>query len=325
MNTFDSKFMKDATGIEWTHTHLGDVVLPGFTFNPWIGCNEVKDSPACGKCYARTLAQDRHKWVEWGADTPRRKTKPGNWNKVRSWNKEAQKKGVMYKVFCASLSDWLDEHPMVVPWRNELTELIDSCQNLYFLMLTKRIENLPDMIPEYWANEGLPPNVWLGVTTENQTNFNRRWPLLNCVASMYNASVTFLSIEPQFDAVDFSPFAETGRLSWVITGGESDAWKRPVRISRVEWYQQARDLSAKYGIPYFHKQHGDWVRADQLKETPPEGINTKTLNGHTYFHVGKKLAGNHLDGVQHTACPVNSGLLQANWTSDFRVRVRIKV
>jgi protein gp37 len=66
-------------------------------------------------------------------------------------------------VFCASLADWLD-NKAPQEWRVDLAALIAATPELDWLLLTKRIENYRRLAP--WKET--PPNVWLGVTAENQ-------------------------------------------------------------------------------------------------------------------------------------------------------------
>jgi protein gp37 len=71
------------------------------------------------------------------------------------------------------------------------------------------------------------PNVWLGVSVEDQQRANERIPLLTATP----ARVRFLSIEPQLEAVDISPWTggswNRERVDWVICGGESGPGARP--------------------------------------------------------------------------------------------------
>lgn len=50
--------------------------------------------------------------------------------------------------------------------KDEAWSIIRSTPNLIYQILTKRPENMPDRMPEDWG-EGYP-NVWLGVSLENQ-------------------------------------------------------------------------------------------------------------------------------------------------------------
>lgn len=85
------------TTIPWAH----------FTFNGWIGCTEQDES--CSNCYAKTLMQDRYGRVKWGKGQARSRTSASNWKLPLKWNRDAAKSGDRYRVFSASLSDWLDD------------------------------------------------------------------------------------------------------------------------------------------------------------------------------------------------------------------------
>lgn len=64
--------------------------------------------------------------------------------------------------------------------RYRLCKLIDQTPNLDWLLLTKRPENILRMLPQEWSDEGWV-NVWLGVSAEDQENYNHRWPILDGV------------------------------------------------------------------------------------------------------------------------------------------------
>ena len=99
-------------------------LLPGFTFNPWLGCQRISD--ACRHCYAEAWAR-RAGYVQggskrlpiWGppTTTQRVRTSFANWRKPHRWNKIARDLDVRFKVFCASLADIGEDHPDVGAWR----------------------------------------------------------------------------------------------------------------------------------------------------------------------------------------------------------------
>src|SRR4051794_32041999 len=113
--------MAENSGIEWTH----------HTFNPWIGCTKV--SAACDHCYAETW-DNRFGGGHWGPKATRRRTK--NWSAPLKWDQQAQKQGVRYRVFCASLADVFDNRAPS-EWRADLWQLIHDTTNLDWLLLTK--------------------------------------------------------------------------------------------------------------------------------------------------------------------------------------------
>jgi protein gp37 len=166
-------------------------------------------SPGCDNCYAEGWSK-RSGLVEWGPHAPRRLTSPENWAKPLKWNRKAAAEGRRYKVFCASLADVFDNHASIKEsWRSDLWELIAATPHLDWLLLTKRPQNirryLPDQMetglaPQHWGDGW--PNVWLGTTVENQTEADRRIPVLLSIP----AKVRFLSCEPMLGPLDLRAY-----------------------------------------------------------------------------------------------------------------------
>lgn len=257
--------MAENSNIEWTD----------HTFNPWMGCTKV--SPACDNCYAERDTA-RFKQVEWGPHAPRKRTSPANWKKPLAWNRKAEKLGVRFKVFCASLADVFDNHRSISPaWRQDLWELIEATPNLDWLLLTKRPQNIAKYIPSWWLNEGCPDNVWLGTTAENQEEADRRIPHLLGIP----AKVHFLSCEPLLGPIDLISIHVDGirlnslvgwmeghgtvwnALKWIICGGESGPNARPMH---PDWARSLRDQCARAGVPFLFKQWGEYRPAASVSE-----------------------------------------------------------
>ena len=136
-------------------------------------------------------------------------------------------------------------------------------------------------VPEYdWPL----PNVWLGVSAEDQATADERIPILLDTP----AAVRFVSYEPALGPVDFTSIRNAGMifsnrgqvslepvnvltgktgsmeipsLDWVIAGGESGPNARP---SNPEWFRLLRDQCAAAGVPYFFKQWGEWAPYNQI-------------------------------------------------------------
>ena len=178
--------MGDNTKIEWAH----------HTFNPWFGCQKV--GPGCDHCYAEGWAK-RSGLVQWGAGAERRRSSPANWQKPLKWNAEAERLGIRYRVFCASLADVFD-NAVPADWRRDLFDLIELTPHLDWLLVTKRIGNVPRLVREVRPQDWLAgrSNVWLGITVVNQEEADRDIPKLLAVP----ARVRFLSMEPLLGAVD---------------------------------------------------------------------------------------------------------------------------
>jgi len=145
------------------------------------------------------------------------------------------------------------------------------------------------------------PNVWLGVSVENQATADERIPhLLRCPAA-----VRWVSMEPLLEAVNLRPTwlrrsgvcacaralaktgdesaepeyrkhpacSECGRpwlrwrepLSWIVVGGESGPRARPCDLA---WIRSIRDQCRAAGVPVFVKQLGAFPVADGTPAPP---------------------------------------------------------
>lgn len=311
--------MAENTKIEWAH----------HTFNPWIGCTKV--GPGCDHCYAEADFAHRRKVVQWGAGQPRKLTADSTWAQPLRWNKEAERLGVRYRVFCASLADVFDNE---VPdsWRIDLLDLIHRTPHLDWLLLTKRIGNAHHMLntaasnltggaPTWWNAEAWP-NVWIGATICNPPEAARDIHKLLAVP----AARHFLSLEPLLGPVDLGlkpermvtgmdfinnsieNYRESSGIDWVIVGGESGPNARPMH---PDWARSLRDQCQAAGVPFMFKQWGEWLPlSHQAAGADPEQRQIhvwpdgSTYTGNTLMtpdcaqmsRVGKKAAGRLLDG-----------------------------
>ncbi len=101
------------------------------------------------------------------------------------------------------------------------------------------------------------PNVWLGVSVEDQATADARIPLL----LQTPAAVRFISAEPLLGPVDLAypcfngadSFGVLEGLHWVIVGGESGAGARPFD---VEWARALVRQCKDAGVACFVKQLG---------------------------------------------------------------------
>lgn len=263
--------MAENSGIAWT-TH---------TFNPWIGCTKI--SPACDRCYAEEWAKRYAKDVTWGKPGQHaklRRTK--TWKDPLAWNRRSQAQQTLFagerpRVFCASLADIFDKDAPP-EWRADLFGLVAATPYLDWLLLTKRPQNIKDMLPSDWGDGW--PNVWLGTTVENQEEANRRVPHLLQVP----ARVRFLSCEPLLGPVSLRWLGEydaARQIHWVIIGGESGSGFRPMSM---EWVAGLRVQCRDANVPVFFKQDSSikpgckgraspelWACKQFPRATPTEG------------------------------------------------------
>lgn len=166
-----------ASKIEWTDE----------TWNPITGCTKI--SAGCAHCYAERMARrlagrcgypeaPNHFDVTYHPD---RMMQPTKWKKPR-------------RVFVCSMSDLFhDDVPKHVVWA--IWSRMSCTEQHTFQVLTKRPERALSVLNDLYAqhNWGDPsPNIWLGVTAENQRAANERIPFLLQIP----AAVRFVSCEP---------------------------------------------------------------------------------------------------------------------------------
>ena len=233
--------MSDRSAIEWTEA----------TWNPVTGCTQI--SPGCANCYAKRFAE-RFRGVpghpyERGFEVmerPERLEQPLRWKRPRT-------------IFVNSMSDLFHEE-VAGDFVASVFGVMERAGWHTFQVLTKRPERAAALAPSLpW-----PPNVWLGVSVENQ-----RWTTRVDALRAIPAAVRFLSCEPLLGPLDL----DLEGIGWVIAGGESGPRSRPMDIA---WARSVRDQCLASGVPFFFKQWG---------EHGPDGLRE-----------GKKRAGRLLDG-----------------------------
>jgi len=210
-------------------------------------------------CYAERDA-NRYGHAVWGHKAPRRFFGDKHWAEPLKWDAQAGKDGVRRRVFSASMGDIFEPRLDLDAQRNRLWKLIEATKNLDWLLLTKRPEQFEAMRPWVcWL-----PNVWLGVTAENQEQANRRIPLL----LKEPARVRFVSAEPMLERIDLRltvmvpspcskwPDSETEYrkpVHWVIVGGENGPNARPFDLA---WARDTIRQCREAGTACFCKQLG---------------------------------------------------------------------
>jgi len=311
--------MGEHSKIEWCH----------HTQNFWIGC--ARESRGCLICYAeRGDARWGHQ--SWGAKGTRRRTGRDIWRNPLRWDRNAQATGLPALVFASSYSDFFEDHPLPNLWRPEALDVITATPHLIWLLLTKRPQNVLDMVP--WSTVDWPGNVWVGTSVEDQDNAAERMPHLARIP----APVRFVSAEPLIGPLDLTEwmppvdddlrlsaaeramlapvdrYAEMGitgyeralslaprqyTVDWLITGGETGP-KSKAAPAHPQWFRDLRDQATARRVPYFHKQHGDWVDPSQFDSS---GYDTVAMNdsGQTVWIDGTRRHGNHATAADGAA------------------------
>ena len=318
--------MSDNSKIEWCTA----------TWNPVLGCTRV--SPGCDSCYAIVQARMRaanpnpkvaaafaglteqtEARVDWTGKVnllPERLGQPFGWKKPQL-------------VFVNSLADLFHKNVPTAFIALVFAVMAGTPQHTY-QVLTKQqgrmraLLNDPDFagmvrdamapLAEQRGGEriveaidafALPlPNVWIGVSVEDQKRADLRIPaLLNTPAA-----VRFLSCEPLLGPVSLTEECELtlaaeergvldkagypiDGLDWVICGGESGPHARPMH---PDWARQLRDECQAAGVPFFFKQWGAfrWVAGSRWDEATLCWVD----HGIEPQRVPKKLSGRRLEG-----------------------------
>jgi protein gp37 len=333
------------TTIEWT-----DV-----TWNPVTGCSKI--SQGCKNCYAKQLHDMRHKAYESGKKMPEQYATPFEVVKCHAYRLQIPLRWRHPRLcFVNSMADLFHED---VP--DEFIDGVFAVMGLAhystFQVLTKRADRMREYMALSETNnvagrvadiiirlrrergdEGricpLPhlgagatwwplPNVWLGVSVEDQTAADVRIPAL----LQTPAAVRFLSVEPMLGSVSLrwknsTPFGVAHprhlkplpdgewsictdeydglrELDWVICGGESG---RGARRFEMEWAEWLLAQCRAADVPFFMKQVGsnfwdtykpkdskggdpaEWPPSLRVREFP------KPYPGHTVRRLKKKEA-----------------------------------
>lgn len=346
--------MSSKTNIEWTDA----------TWNPIRGCSRV--SEGCRHCYAESVA---HRFSGAGLpyeglvqfDSDGKST--GKWNGqikfVEDHLLDPMKWKAPRRIFVNSMSDLFHEN-VTDEMLDRIFAVMALCQQHTFQILTKRPKRMLEYLNQVseerdmrrWINvsveimldagkpgepdemisdAGWPlPNVWLGVSVEDQKAADVRIPLL----LQPPAAIRFLSAEPLLGPVDLHKALYIGpeggheyaystrqMLHWVIAGGESGPGARPMH---PEWVRSLRDQCKAADVPFYFKQWGGWEAIVDRDRDDPDwrldyakygrnpvftGLNLAGGSGfhgaryHVFQRVGKKAAGALLDGREYREFP----------------------
>ena len=208
--------------IEWTDA----------TWNPVTGCSKI--SPGCKHCYAEKMANRLKAMGQANYRNgfeltlqPQMLELPLHWKTPK-------------RIFVNSMSD-LFHVDVPLSYIKQVFEVMRRAHWHQFQVLTKRAERIEELSTQLnWE-----PNIWMGVSVENQKYAYRIDHLRKT-----GAHVKFLSIEPLIGPV--------GKLNlrgidWVIVGGESGPGARPMDDN---WATGIRDQCQKANVAFFFKQWG---------------------------------------------------------------------
>jgi len=295
--------MSEQTKIEWADS----------TVNFWSGCTKV--SAGCAHCYAETLSNRKLGNIgQWGKGAPRKRHqsafKLAHQLNAKPWicddcgaaypvgqvqfdddcncQPRAYRGATKYhrrRVFSLSLGDWLDPE-VPIEWLAEMLDTIRQCEQVQWLLVTKRPEffrtrllealahvekvtgDWPDREPDtelgrwidaWQCGEQIPKHIMVLTSVEDQKAADERIPALLKIPAAQRG----LSCEPLLGPVDLtgwrtdipSAIHETWAeaLDWVIIGGESGPG---ARVCNVDWIRSLVNQCQSAGVAAFVKQLG---------------------------------------------------------------------
>jgi len=266
--------MSDNSSIEWTDA----------TWNPVVGCARV--SPGCDRCYAIREA-NRHQRTHAYGGTVHRTPDGLDWTgRVRCLSErlgQPQRWRAPRRVFVNSMSDLFHDG---VPdaFIAEVFAVMALAQQHQFQVLTKRHGRMRSLLASDVFQEAVTaalqprqagfarellvwplPNVWVGVSVEDQHWADIRIPALLGTP----AAVRWISAEPLLGPIALAAGwlsqlrAARPGLDWVVVGGESGPGARPMH---PQWVRALRDQCTAAGVPYLLKQWGEHVVEDQAPD-----------------------------------------------------------
>lgn len=148
------------------------------------------------------------------------------------------------------------------------------------------------------------PNLWLGVSVENQDRADRigellqtpaafRWIRFEPLLGPVRPDMVAVGDDGYADALGGGRFDLDGRgrriaragpalrpVDWVIAGGETGAG---ARATKLDWARGLRDRCVAAGVPFLFRQWGEWAPAASESGQPP-------------VRRGRRAAGRLIDG-----------------------------
>lgn len=329
--------MGDGTAIEWTDA----------TWNPVRGCSRV--SEGCRHCYAEAVAaRFSGPGQAYEGLARRRANGEPQWTGKVVLVRDHLEDPVRWKrprrIFVNSMSDLFHEELPFEAIAEVFAVMVRAPWHIY-QVLTKRPARMLEFMRWLEAEDAKvggnlrddgpwpAPQIWLGVSVEDQETANARIPLL----LQTPAAVRFISAEPLLGPVDLTrvihplhpsvvidvtsgafmitdeagddDFGTCQHLDWVIIGGESGPDARPFDLT---WGRSLVGQCTSAGVACFFKQAGTFVTS----------ANSEDWIGHPGHEAS---TGNGLERRWRIVLRDRKGGDPAEWPKDLRVRALPKV
>ncbi|MBZ0126402.1 MAG: phage Gp37/Gp68 family protein [Rhodocyclaceae bacterium] len=287
--------MADKSAIEWTDA----------TWSPVTGCDPI--SAGCKHCYAKREVE-----IRWSKN-PKSEWFGRPFNDVRCHPEKlaGARSPLAWKrprrIFVCPRAD-LFHDAVPTGFIRAVFDFMAACPQHTFQVLTKHAARMQFLLWSEFDWQPLP-NVWIGVSVEDQAAADERISLL----LQTPAAVRWVSAEPLLGSLDLvNPLGlwRVGAkrllapnhypdINWVVAGGESGPNARPMHPS---WARSLRDQCTKAGVPFLFKQWGEWAPHPEIKDAG--GSLFHCFDDGTWMQRdGKKAAGRLLDGVLHDEYP----------------------
>ena len=319
------------TPIEWTVFTANPLRYRDPDGNVVHAC--IHKSAGCIHCYAEALApRYGRKGLPFTAENMKRLTPFLDENELRKMLTYKPAAGKM--CFVGDMTDVFGEW-VPVELLEELFAVFALRSDVIWQVLTKRADRMQRILteqdpqaPHFWARvegcaqrryhertgedpslqlvvHGPLPNVWLGVSAEDQKNADERIPLLLNVP----AAIRFVSYEPALGPIDFRPWLTVTRyydrmLDWILLGGESGPDARPFN---TQWASDVITQCQAARVACFTKQLGakPYVHFERnVREESP----------------GFKLPIQQLEVEEPIRLKDRKGGTMGEWPEDLRVR-----
>lgn len=235
------------------------------TLNLTIGCTKV--SAACDNCYAETLVQ---RGIFGYRDFEQLHRYPARLDDLRKFEPAKNAEGVIEPkmVFVNSLSDFWHE-AIPTDFIHDALDRFEQHPNVILQILTKRPVRMRRIITDRYGNRGVPENLWLGVSAEDN-RVKGRLNVLRRLKDQAGAFTAFVSVEPIVAPCDELDF--TG-IDWVLTGGESGGKARPMEFG---WLEQANEKAIEAEIALHFKQYGTPHNNPAVRRFMDKGLSVRT-------------------------------------------------
>lgn len=208
-----------------------------FTWGPVMGCSKI--STGCKNCYAEALFMRFQRVL-------------GSFKNVRCYENKLdipRDKKTPSLIFVVSSGDLFHKDVPTI-FIKKVFKTMNECPQHIFQVLTKRIERVVEISQELsWTS-----NIWMGVSVEESSYAHRIDSLRKT-----GAKLKFLSLEPLLGPL---PNINLNGISWVIVGGESGIYFRPMSH---EWVRDIRNQCRERNIPFFFKQSAGFRKKDKAE------------------------------------------------------------